>query len=358
MIIFVDGIHLEGQRTGMGKYLESLLKIWAEKNPEHQFKVGYISEKPADPLFQASNMELIQLTFENPDQTDIFEAAINNSKADRFFSPYYALPHSLNIDGIITVHDMVYKAFPETLTPIQRAWFEAEHNYSLPKAKRIVTDSIFSKKEILHYFPDTEEKIEVIPLAAQLPEFGECSIAELGITTPFLLYVGTITIKRPIKPLFEAFKQLSDKITLVIVGKNNDPENSNLEEEIRDFNLSSNEKKVVMVPFVSNDMLHTLYSKCALFIYPSIYEGFGLPILEAFLHGAAVLTTKAASIPEVAGNSAYFVTSLAPAELKHGIEKLLEDPELRASLIEGGKKRAAQFSWEETAERTLAQFLL
>jgi len=359
--IGIDGRSLEEKRTGVGRYLESLLGQWALQECNDQFIVYYINKRPGDSFFENPCFCRQQVTFEDHLQADLFSREFELSPVHVFFSPLYDLPLPVPFPSVITVHDMVHRAWPEAFTDLQLSYLSTRHEYSINRADRIITDSLFSFNEILSEFLHIEKKLTIIPLAPS-PLFHTFEVEpafpsrDFGIERPFIFYVGSITPKRHVAPLLSAFEELSPLFpewNVILAGRNVTCPYLDIGELVRNCNGRLGRKAVVYREFVSDDDLLRLYNSAGIFAYLSTYEGFGMPPLEAMACGAPVITTNCSSLPEVVGDAALMVNPLRPEEIKEALGRLMSDESLRHELQERGYRRKEMFSWAETAEKTL-----
>lgn len=286
-----------------------------------------------------------------------------------YFEPFFlARPIYKKYKTVVTVHDLtpiVFKsAFPRGIKG-EIKW--QMQRYSLRKAQAIITDSESSKKDILKYVGAKEEKVNVVYLAAgesfkkmQIPkEKADTLRKKYGLPDEFILYVGDVTWNKNLPRLLDAIKET--KFTLVMVGKSlvsndydrNNPWNHDLN---RINELIKDDGKIIRLGFVEADDLVSIYNIASLFIMPSLYEGFGLPILEAMSCGCPVITTKEGSLAEVAGNAAYFVDGYNVESITKGIQEVMGSKKLREELSKKGLENIKRFSWKKTAEETLSVY--
>lgn len=279
-------------------------------------------------------------------------------KADvtHFFN--YIVPPGVKGKKVVTVHDMVYKAFPGTVRGRTKLMLNMGLKKSMKRADIIVTDSEFSKSEIVKYFPQHREKIRVVPCGVDLERFRPCRDKErisgvktsLGIEGEYFLYVGTIEPRKNLKRLIIAYNALAKRLPeppkLVLAGGKGWLYDD-IFEKVKELDL---EDKVIFTKYVPSEDMNPLMCGAMAFVFPSIYEGFGMPPLEAMACGVPVLTTAEASLPEVTGDCAVICDAYSPKSIAEGLYRLYKDEKLRSELSERGLRRAKAFTWERSAE--------
>jgi glycosyltransferase involved in cell wall biosynthesis len=285
-----------------------------------------------------------------------------------YFEPFFlTLPlKSLN-KSIVTVHDLTPLVFPKNFPSGIKGnlrWIIQKRG--LKKLAAIITDSQSSKKDIVKHAGVKEEKIHVVYLAAG-EEFKVLeNKAVLGKTRSkynlpdkFVLYVGDVTWNKNLPRLLEAV--IAADLPLVIVGKaikedDFDRNNSWNQDRVKVRDLISKNESILALGFVPAEELPVIYNLATVFAMPSIYEGFGLPILEAMSCGCPVVTSKSGSIPEIAGNAAFYVDPYSVLDIASGIRKIFENAALAGKLSKEGIEQAGRFAWKKTAEDTVAVY--
>ncbi|MDQ7823948.1 MAG: glycosyltransferase family 1 protein [Candidatus Eremiobacteraeota bacterium] len=362
MRLGINAILLEGKRTGVGRYLESLLREWSLAPSGVEFILYYLNEEPRDAFLDAPQFTRRRIGIRKLGQSDVFEWELANNPVDMFFSPLYDLPMPLVPPAVITIHDMIHEAFPESFNEVQLSYLREKTAYGVKMADVIITDSLFSREEITARFPGAAGKIEVIPLAPS-PLFKVAEVEagfmekRFGVKGPFIFYVGAVTPKRHIRPLFEAFCRIASRYpqwSVITIGRNVTFPHENLDELTAGYNRAIGRQALIYEEFVSDGDLLKLYNKADIFAYLSTYEGFGMPPLEAMACGAPVITSTASSLPEVVGDGALTVNPFDAGEVTEGLSRLMGDQILRDRLREKGFLRVKCFSWAATAEKTLS----
>ena len=280
-----------------------------------------------------------------------------------YFEPFFlTLPLKKTAKTIITVHDLtpiVFKNdFPRGLKGGVKWQIQKK---ILKNSDLIITDSESSKKDIVRIVNYDESKIKVIYLAAG-KRFRPISeeekrevIKKFNLPQKFALYVGDVTSNKNLPRLIEAMNRT--EYPLVIVGQafknenfdRNNPWNRDLK---KSQELAAKNEKIISLGFVDNEDLVGLYNAAWVLCMPSLYEGFGLPILEAMQSGCPVITSKSGSLKEVAGEAAYYVDPTSVDSIKDGIEKMFSDEKTRENLKKLGFENAKKFTWDKTARET------
>jgi glycosyltransferase involved in cell wall biosynthesis len=229
-------------------------------------------------------------------------------------------------------------------------------------ADRIIADSEYTKADIIRFYSISEEKVDVVHLGVdeqrgpQESSETQAVLERYGICSPYLLHVGRVEKKKNLCRTLEAFasikKRLTDPIQIVLAGSPG-PGGEEVFEVIDRLDLKAD---VRLVGYARPEDLAALYSEATVFLFPSLYEGFGMPILEAMACGTPVLTSNVTSLPEVAGDAALQVDPLDVESIAQGLLRLLEDPRLREQYIRKGFERIKEFTWEKTARETMAVY--
>lgn len=364
MIIGVDGNEANTeQRVGIGEYAYELLTQFAAlKAPRITFNV-YLKEHPRKDLPQSN--ELWQYHVFGPKKFWTQFALprrlyFGKPRPDVFFSPTHYAPRFSPVPTVISVMDLSFLRFPELFKASDLYQLKSWTAYSVRNAKRILTISSSSKSDIIKTYGISEDHVVITypglktmqPLSPQINTMTRLQ-SHYGIKNNYILFVGTLQPRKNIARLIEAFAKIRSDIPdvqLVVVGKK-----GWLYEEIlaapKKFGVQDS---VVFLDFVPDQDLPALYSHARFFILPSLYEGFGLPVLEAMQQGCPVITSNISSLPEAGGEAALYIDPESVDDMADKMKKLLRNDSLRKELIEKGKKQVARFSWEKTARETLA----
>ncbi len=273
----------------------------------------------------------------------------------------YIAPYRLPCPVALSVHDVSFRRFPEFFSARDRFLFRTSLPHSLSRAAAVVTLSSHARREIETYYPGCAAKTFVVPGApagsARLLDRGTVGavLAKYGVMPPFLLAVGNLQPRKNLLRLIDAYDAVRARhsgVRLVIVGPDGF-KSSQVHEAVALRGLSAH---VQWLGYVTDDELAGLYNAAVALVYPSIYEGFGLPAVEAMACGCPVIAANSSSLPEVVGDAGVLVDPLNVPALSAAIEQVLTDPDLARGLRARGLARAATFSWRQSAEAALAAY--
>ena len=281
---------------------------------------------------------------------------------DLFHSPDFALPPLRRARGLITVHDLAFLRVPECADPGLRAYLSKVVPRSIARADHVLADSQNTKRDLMELLDVPGERVSVVPAGVE-PRFRPVEDAaerqrvrrRYALDEPFILSLGTLEPRKNYVRLIEAHAQLRRQMfhapELAIVGGK-----GWLYEDIFAAAQKWGDGRVRFLGFVPDEDLPALYSLAALFAFPSLYEGFGLPPLEAMACGTPVVCSDRPSLPETAGEAALMVDAQDVGGLAAAMRRALEEPALRAELIGKGFAQANRFTWEKAAEKLLAAY--
>jgi len=280
------------------------------------------------------------------------------SHLDLVHSPTLALfPIKPHDHYVSTVHDIIFKKYPQYLPKGTIHHTKLLFNRNLSLSDRVIADSESTKRDLMAIYKTPEEKITVIPAAAderyqQVPDHEIDKIRKkYTLTKTFILYVGTIEPRKNITQILDSFSHIQKKfpdIELVIAGKKG-WYYQEIFSKLHSLHLTD---KVRFLGYVPIEDLPGLYNAAEIFVYPSQYEGFGLPPLEAMQCGTPVITSNRSSLPEVVGKEGIMVNPDNPGELSQAIMKLIHNPAYQEEQIQYGIQRSKLFSWKKTADMT------
>jgi glycosyltransferase involved in cell wall biosynthesis len=286
-----------------------------------------------------------------------------SGRVDLYHSPDFVLPPLRHARGVLTVHDLAFLMQPECADARLRAYLEEVVPRSVQRADFIIADSENTRNDLVVLMGVRPNAVAVVPGGVE-PRFvpvEDSSLlasarARIGVIgAPFILAIGVIEPRKNLNRLMDAFallkqrRNVPDELKLVLAGGK-----GWLFDGIYDHHAASPVRDDILLPgFVSDDILPAIYSAAEVLAFPSLYEGFGLPILEAMACGTPVVASRASCLPEVAEGAALLVDPDSVDGLAAALEQALSDSELRPKLIEQGRHRAAEYTWERAAERLL-----
>jgi glycosyltransferase involved in cell wall biosynthesis len=285
--------------------------------------------------------------------------ALKREGVTLFHAPHYVLPPLVRCRSVVTIHDCIHLMFPQYL-PNRFALAYARTSIALAarRATRVLTVSESSKRDILRFVDTQPEKIDVIYNSFDERfgvEPGEEDMVRVReryqLHDEFVLYAGNVKPHKNLERLIEAFdlvrKQGLDHLKLVLIGDDISKYTA-LRRAVHRYQLH---KYVRFLGYMPEETLAVMYRLAGVFVFPSLYEGFGLPPLEAMASGTPVVTSNVSSLPEVAGDAALLIDPYNPQAIADGITRVLSDATLRDELRRKGLARARQFSWEQSVRR-------
>jgi glycosyltransferase involved in cell wall biosynthesis len=278
---------------------------------------------------------------------------------DLFHAPHYVLPPLTPCKSVVTIHDCIHLRFPQYL-PNRLAYAYARSSlwFATHRSNRVLTVSEASKRDILRYFRVPDRKIDVIYNAID-ERFGAPPTSEeiervrdrYQLNAPFVLYAGNIKPHKNLERLIEAFHTLRrgdlEHVKMLIIG-DEISKYATLRRAVHRYKLH---KHVRFFGFVPDKTLAVLYRLARAFVFPSLYEGFGLPPLEAMASGTPVITSNLSSLPEVVGDAALLIDPYDADAIADAMRRVLLDSDLREDLRQRGLRRVAEFSWDRSVRR-------
>jgi glycosyltransferase involved in cell wall biosynthesis len=285
--------------------------------------------------------------------------AVRRSGIDLLHSPAFVGPMAGGCPFVVTVHDLSFLDYPQNFRAMNRSYLRVLARRSVLRARRVIAVSQSTRDDLVKHYGLSPERIDVVyngvdagfhPLSAgEIDSFR----ARNGLPGQFILFVGTLEPRKNVVRLIEAYAHLAgDRPHLVLVGGKGWLYQE-VFERVEGLGISD---RVHLVGYVPADELCLWYNAALMFVYPSLYEGFGLPPLEAMACGTPVITSTASSLPEVVGRAALLVDPTDVAALATAMARVLGDPGLRAEMRAAGLERAQHFSWQESARRTVDSY--
>ena len=352
---------------GIGTYIQNLLPALARIDEENQYLIfahpeheEALAELPENFRFVAekakgySARELVALPWQ-----------ILRRRLDLFHATHYVLPYLVPCKTVVTIHDIIHLLYPEFLpNRFAHLYASAMIRHSLSSGDRIIANSQNTKSDLLETFEVEGDKIEVVyhgvpqRFRARIGDEVAAAVLErLAIDKPYVLFVGNPKPHKNLINLVRAFaraREIQDfDADLVCVGDNGHKA-FRIRQQAEHLGVGD---RVKLVGRVSNEDLPAIYQQAALFVYPTLYEGFGFPVVEAMASGVPVITSNKSALKEVAEGYADLVNPLDVEEMARALAHGMTHPEHREALAQLGLRRAEDFRWQQTAEKTLAIYM-
>jgi glycosyltransferase involved in cell wall biosynthesis len=365
MRIGIDATALPPQPVGAGNYIIHLIRTLTGMTSDHEFVVF---AQPSGPnlidLSEKSSVEWVIVDERSSGSRLIWEQLylpnlVRKSGVDLLHSLHYTRPVRLPCKSVVTFHDMTFFLYPELHTWARRQYFPRMMKYSAGKADELITVSDSTRDDLIRILQIDPHKVTTTHLGVNpgfkptVDEDKKKKIAEkYNLPEKFILYVGLVEPRKNLPVLIDAYKQLIENdldYELVLVGRYGWMYEEVLE-QVRKLNL---QHAVRFLGYVPQEDLPLVYNLASLFVYPTIYEGFGLPALEAMACGIPVITSAVSSLPEIVKEAGLLTPVNDTNALFETMVTALTNEDLRKDLIRKGPERAAEFSWSKTAQLTL-----
>lgn len=268
----------------------------------------------------------------------------------------YIVPPKIEGKVITTIHDMTYLRYPETMDYRNLKRLKNGIQRSIKRSSHLLTVSEFSKQEIVDLLNVPANKVSVVPCAPSLTAdampFAQIK-QKYEITHPYILYIGTIEPRKNLIRLLNAFEKLKGRdnffYQLILAGG----KGWGNEQIYQIVDNKFHDSEIIFTGYVTDAEKNALYKNAELFVFPSLYEGFGIPPLEAMTLGCPVVSSNAASLPEVVGDAAELVDPMEVDSIAEGMWKVLSDDLYRAELVQKGYRQAKKFNWDDSAKKLM-----
>ncbi len=368
MKVAIDVRTVTPVRSGVGNYVLHLFNGLRAVAPSDEFfLIGLQSNLDViDPKYPGRQTHLTTISHENHPLGDIWEhihlpRILKNNRVEVFHGPATLIPLCRGHYGtVVTIHDLVAFLFPETIPKKYALYMRWLIKRVVEKADRIISVSENTKHDLVEILGVDPKRISVVYEAAQpmfQPVEDEIALAEVkrryGIDGPFFYHVGNIEPRKNLVRLIRAYLHLRERVgrqvKLVISGQ----KGWLTGQLYRGFTGLDLGEDVIFTGYVPHSDLPLLMNAAQAFIFPSLYEGFGLPVLEAMKCGTPVLTSNISSLPEIVGHAAILVDPYDEESITHGMEQLIRDSDLTTRLARQGQEQAALFSWKKAATESL-----
>jgi len=363
MVIGIDASRAVNEEAGIGRYTREVVKRLIDLAADDQFRLfftfvrddGHKKRWIADLVSHKENVSVKILPI--PGQVKEWLWGQSWMSIGRFmpgaeiiFSPsFFEAAVGEKTPQVVMIHDLSHAIFPDQRGRGVSKRLTERNKAIAEVAARLIAPSEATEDDLVQLFGVGKEKVAVIPEAYN-PYFTEQTGLE---RQPFFLFLGTISPRKNLIGMMEAYAKLPDDIRTGYKLKIAGAEGWNTGETYQAYERLQLGDRVEFLGKVSDEVLRTLYTQSAAFLFPSFYEGFGIPILEAMACGCPVITSSISSMPEVAGEAALLVDPKDHHALARAMERLVTDPHLWAKLRRAGLERAKEFTWERTAKETL-----
>jgi glycosyltransferase involved in cell wall biosynthesis len=363
MNIGINALIVGEGKSGVGYYSINIIKE-ITKSSDYYFYIFVQDKSYLQTEISQSNCKVIEVPLARRGKIGrlIAEQLIipffqTRYKLDIIHSMAFSIPIFARCINIVTVHDLVYKIYPQTIKQNRRYYYNLLFDLSMKRADKIISVSSNTKKDIIKYLKIESDKIVTILEGVDNERFNSInvgtnteSIKEI-ITKKYILFVGNVEPRKNLATLLKAFSAIHNQLEhdLVIVGARG-WKNSDVFDVVEKLNLHD---RVIFTGFIKDDLLPILYRKADLFVFPSIYEGFGLPVLEAMASGTPVISSNSSSLPEVVKDAALLFDPLSEQEISECILKIVNNNEISKKFIQKGFRRVDNLSWSDTAEKTI-----
>jgi glycosyltransferase involved in cell wall biosynthesis len=355
MRLFINGYFLAKPKTGMGQYL---LQILLHQKWDLDISIlipDYLKQDIKDvPKTINKNIQYIPTKYSRNDllaqmiwEKFVFPNEIQKQKADIVWSPHPTISIIPNIIHIMTVHDVIYWRLPEYIPNWKVRLYVQLLAQAIPKASQIITISKFSAKEIEAVFDIPAKDIPVISPSS--PKLNTINIKQLT-QDKYIFYEGGLDIRKNVPKLIQAFSLIDDKykdLNLYIAGKYfESPIIPNIPTLIEQYNLQN---RVKLLGYISDEDMISYIKYAQALVYPSLYEGFGIPIVEGLSLGTPVITSNIGAMKEVGADAVIGVNPKSSKSIAEGIESILNDDLLRQSIVHKGFERVQDFDWYKSS---------
>lgn len=360
--------------SGIGRYLRNLIDGLQELDKKNEYFI-LLLKKDFDTLDFGKKFTKVLADFRwyTLEEQIRLSRILKRIDADLVHFPHFNVPYFYDGKFVVTIHDLIHQSFSmdrSTRTPIvyglKHLGYKKIFGNALNKSEKVLVPSQYVKSQLMNKWKIDNRKIMITPEGVDTKLYtivntlsksqNEDILRKFSIKPPYIFYIGNAHPHKNIEGLIKAFLRLKDSglrqndmgdLKLVLSGQDNF-----FWKKIRkDSRFRGND--IVYTGYVTEEELVVLYKNAKAFVMPSFEEGFGLPILEAFALDCPVVSSNAASLPEVGGNAAIYFNPLDTFDVSSKIDQVLDSEKLRKELIEKGKKRVKQFSWQKMIEQTL-----
>ncbi|MBI3941604.1 MAG: glycosyltransferase family 4 protein [Chloroflexi bacterium] len=359
MTFVIDARTASDHFPGIGRYVANLTQAIARQMPD------FPATLLVDPAAQTTRLELPPLPRVGCPaspftlrQQWVIPRELRHMHARLYHSPYYLMPYRPGVPAVFTCHDLIPLVYPEFFTGRQRLIYRLAHLLAIRASRAIIAVSAATRRDLAQHFRVPLDRITLIPEAAdphfrpQAPQAVAIVKQKYHLPDRYLLYFASNKPHKNLVRLVTAYAlaQKQGEMPPLVIAGHWDPRFPQARHKVLDLNLADH---VYFTGSIAEPDLPGLYAGADLFILPSLYEGFGLPVLEAMACGVPVICANTSSLPEIAGDAAMLVDPLDPAQITAAMRQVLSDTDLQAHLRARGLEKAASFSWESAARQTV-----
>ena len=357
MRIGINALILKENNTGTGYYTKCLIeKLQYDTKNEYYI---FLSSKNLLNSSENNNFKIYEfplaatsIIFRILIEQFLLKRYIKKLKIEILHSTSFSIPLNQNlIPNIVTIHDIFHEKFKKTIKPLTRIYHKIIFNASIKKADFIIADSKNTKEDIINYLGIDDKKITVVLLGVNSIYLKKNIDSKKNNFGKYFLYVGSLEPRKNIDSVIKAFSKIHKYIDeiLVIVGAKKWKE-THLYELVKELGI---EKKVFFCGYIADDELPGIYANATALVFPSFYEGFGLPVIEAMAAGTAVITSNNSSLSEISNGASLLVDPYSIDEISIAMKKIVLDTGLKEQQIAKGLRNSKNFTWEKTAEETI-----
>jgi glycosyltransferase involved in cell wall biosynthesis len=362
MLIGIDASRAaKAQRTGTEGYAYHLIRelVPLAEAAGHRLRL-YFQQQPQHPISDSPAVEHVVIPWPRLWTHLRLAWELHRRPPDLFFTPAHVIPFTYRGPAVATVHDLGYLFFPQAHTRTQKAYLQWSTRHNAQRSRRVLADSEATRQDLTTHLGTPSQKIDVVypGIDPELQPVHDEEVlsavqAKYGIAAPYFLYLGTLQPRKNVGRLVEAFANApaAGNQQLVLAGKPgwlSQP----IMEQIAALPAPV-AQRVRVTGYVAEEDKAALLSGATALLFPSLYEGFGFPVLEAQACETPVLTSNSSSLPEVAGEAALLVDPERMDEIRAGIERLAQDEALRRRLVEAGRSNVRRFNWQKAAAAAL-----
>ncbi|MEK7202606.1 MAG: glycosyltransferase family 1 protein [Patescibacteria group bacterium] len=343
-------------RTGPENYSYEIIRAILNLHSDHHF-ILYAPNQPRDCWPTGVNIEWRILPQQRLWSQFRLATEVNSRPPDVLFVPSHVVPLISHLPTVVTIHDLAFKYFPQSYSAFERRYQNFSTGVSVAKAKKVIVPSLATLNDLIKYYPAAKPKAHVIAHGYDKQLFEPAKVNEISPQSePYILFVGRIEDKKNIRLLLDAFVLLNKekkKINLVLGGRSGYGFEG-IQDKISALPKAVRDRIFQPGHLPRYDMIRYL-QHATIFAFPSLYEGFGLSVLEAMACGVPVVCSNNSSLPEVTGEAAILLPPVNALSWASAFSRILNTPELATRLSQTAVKQAEHFSWETAAEKTLQE---